>query len=133
MTSSEAWTSARSATKLKGGGSVMRFRDSPPKPTLFIPQWHRRQVTKFLWLPMDLNGEIRWLETATYEEEYMYAPVVKQGRVTHYTHEGGEWIPRGWVDKWDSQISNPTGCLRTSSYSGVPQVTEISSPASVSP
>lgn len=30
-----------------------------------------RQVTKFLWLPLTLESETRWLEVATYTEEWV--------------------------------------------------------------
>lgn len=30
----------------------------------------KRTVTKFLWFPKTLNSETRWLEVATWSEEY---------------------------------------------------------------
>ena len=30
----------------------------------------RRTVTKFLWFPLEINKEVRWLEKTTYVEEY---------------------------------------------------------------
>lgn len=46
-----------------------------------------REVRGFLWLPMTLNGETRWLETASWREVY--------GR----SFFGWEWIPRNWTEK----------------------------------
>lgn len=47
-----------------------------------------RTITKFLLIPRrDDRGQWRWLETATWEEMYMY------------TDRGKQWIMWSWVDK----------------------------------
>lgn len=32
--------------------------------------WERRIVTRFLWFPVAIGNDWRWLEVASYEEEY---------------------------------------------------------------
>ena len=32
--------------------------------------WTHRTRTAFLWLPKNIKGEMRWLETATWQEHY---------------------------------------------------------------
>lgn len=32
-----------------------------------------REKTKFLWLPKEINQEIRWLEYARWQERYYYS------------------------------------------------------------
>lgn len=56
----------------------------------------RRTVTKFLWFPLEINKEVRWLEKATYIEEY------------DRFYLGGEyyymdWNPIKWVDNGDDK------------------------------
>ena len=46
-----------------------------------------RTKTAFLWLPKRIYGETRWLETATWEEQF------------NYTRGGYAWKPRWWVDE----------------------------------
>ena len=43
--------------------------------------WSVRTKTRFLWLPKDMGGEVRWLERATWEEIYMH----------------GRWWPERWI------------------------------------
>lgn len=45
-----------------------------------------RIVTKFLWLPKTIDGEMRWLERATYRRAYLY------------THYDWKWFDDEWVD-----------------------------------
>ena len=56
----------------------------------------RRTVTKFLWFPLKINKEVRWLEKATYVEEY-----------GSFYFCGGyymDWNPIKWVnDKEDEK------------------------------
>lgn len=44
-----------------------------------------RKVTQFLWLPMELNGDLRWLEKATI--------------LQRYSDWCGEWLYIRWVDE----------------------------------
>jgi len=46
-----------------------------------------RQVTKFLWFPKKICGETRWLEKATWEEDYFLAE-----------NFDGWWTSRKWID-----------------------------------
>lgn len=42
-----------------------------------------KTCTKFLFRPMRVSNETRWLERATWKEKY----------------SGGKWTPIAWVDK----------------------------------
>jgi hypothetical protein len=33
---------------------------------------------KFLWFPVSINGEVRWLERATWEEEFVFTIWIKE-------------------------------------------------------
>jgi hypothetical protein len=46
----------------------------------------KRIVRKFLWLPLEIDGEMRWLERATIEEQVQYFPT------------GWDWMPRRWIE-----------------------------------
>lgn len=35
-----------------------------------IETGNTRIVTRFLWLPREINGEVRWMERATWRMEY---------------------------------------------------------------
>lgn len=48
-------------------------------------------VTKFLWLPLTLGGDTRWLERATFERERM-GPA-------HMDEIFGHWRYLKWIDK----------------------------------
>ncbi len=56
----------------------MRFKRKPFKYT--------RVVSKFLWFPLEINGEIRWLERATFKKRY-----------NNY-YDGGSWEYIEWID-----------------------------------
>lgn len=46
-----------------------------------------KNVTKFLWTPKLIGGEIRWLETATWEQ------------IWKVDFNGcGRWVIRKWID-----------------------------------
>lgn len=50
------------------------------------PRYCETRVRKqFLWLPMEIDGEVRWWETATWEEMYT------TGR------QGNFWKPERWL------------------------------------
>lgn len=55
------------------------------------PKIGDRRITKaFLFFPLKIGTESRWLETATYEEEY---------RVTNKVDFGDEgWVPLRWIN-----------------------------------
>ena len=44
-----------------------------------------RVVRKFLWLPMEIDGEVRWWEMASWVEYY------RRGRDGHF------WKPERWM------------------------------------
>ena len=52
----------------------------------------KRTKSKFLWFPKWIKGDYRWLENATWEDEYYDV----------YYHDGpfcgGMWIARRWID-----------------------------------
>jgi hypothetical protein len=56
----------------------MRFKRKPIKD--------REVISKFLWFPLEIKDEIRWLERATFEREYQYF------------YEGGRWEYLWWID-----------------------------------
>ena len=47
-------------------------------------------VNKFLWLPLSINGETRWLERASYKATY---------KLTGYDYPELEPIPVEWINK----------------------------------
>lgn len=54
----------------------------PPKPS----HKESRTITKFLFFPMTIGSETRWLETATWFEVY-------------WKNVGcGEWVHGGWIN-----------------------------------
>jgi hypothetical protein len=54
-------------------------------------RWHetlpntRRTVSRFLWAPLTINGETRWLERASWDE------------VWQYYYAGYYWAKQVWV------------------------------------
>lgn len=48
-----------------------------------------RLITKFLWFPKCLDGETRWLETATWEEKYSLSG--------HFKDDG--WYATRWINE----------------------------------
>jgi hypothetical protein len=52
-----------------------------------------RQITKFLWFPLAIDGETRWLETATYTEEYIKIYDSNEGYTDTF------WRPSYWGAK----------------------------------
>lgn len=59
----------------------MRWQKQPwPK------EGDRRIKTRFLVLPKTINREVRWLEKATWEEEY------------HLGYDFHQFVPVRWVD-----------------------------------
>jgi hypothetical protein len=52
----------------------------------------RKTKTKFLWLPITIYGETRWLETATMEYRVTYEDGLLSGR-NYY------WEPSNFIDK----------------------------------
>lgn len=56
-----------------------------------------RRVDRFLWWPVSLEGETRWLEKGSWQEEYMGLPP--------------GWVKRSWVkfsrhpsERWPAQV-----------------------------
>lgn len=61
--------------------TIMRWYE-PPKPS----HKESRTITKFLFFPMTIGSETRWLETATWFEVY-------------WKNVGcGEWVHGGWIN-----------------------------------
>lgn len=63
----------------------------PPRPG------HREAVTRFLWFPLTIQGETRWLERATWVRVWREPP----GDVTWAAGlnlGGGWWDDRCWLD-----------------------------------
>jgi hypothetical protein len=61
----------------------------------FYPKYGaRRMVTKFLLFPKEMEGEWRWLETASWMKEY---------RIFNYEdYSIGKWVDmnnEGWMDR----------------------------------
>ena len=52
----------------------------------------RKTKTKFLWLPLTIYGETRWLETATIEYRVEYEDGLMSGR-NYY------WKPFNFIDE----------------------------------
>jgi hypothetical protein len=52
----------------------------------------RKTKTKFLWLPITIDGETRWLETATIEYRVTYEDGLLSGR-NYY------WAPFNFIDE----------------------------------
>ena len=52
----------------------------------------RKTKTKFLWLPLTIYGETRWLETATIEYRVTYEDGLLSGR-NYY------WAPFNFIDE----------------------------------
>jgi hypothetical protein len=48
---------------------------------------------RFLWLPKYINGEIRWLERASWSEKYI--------SVGSYEYQVVKWMKLAWVDYSD--------------------------------
>ena len=46
-------------------------------------------ITKFLWLPLSIKGETRWLENASYKVVY---------KLTGYDYPELEPIPSEWIN-----------------------------------
>ena len=66
----------------------MRFQKT--KPLSRINYLQKGLVCKFLWLPKEINHEIRWLEKVTFEQEV---------NVNFYPVEHYYWKDKQWVDK----------------------------------
>ena len=60
----------------------MRKKDKQP-----IEEGTKRIVTKFLLFPKNIDGETRWLETATFEEVYVVWSI----------DGGGVWQGIRWI------------------------------------
>lgn len=58
----------------------MRWTDKTPGNDVW------KVVTKFLWCPLLINGEWRWLEKATWKEQHLNNSM------------GHAWFKRAWVD-----------------------------------
>ena len=52
-----------------------------------------RQKTAFLWFPKEISHDVRWLEVATWEEEYY----TWRGTLSYVLY--GEWVATRWVDE----------------------------------
>ena len=66
----------------------------------------KKIVTKFLWFPKKINRETRWLEKATWEEEYQQ---ICESEEECYTYSY-KWIKIRWIDyssKETEQLSEP--------------------------
>lgn len=55
-------------------------------------QGQRRIVRKFLWLPLEIGGEMRWLEHATIEEQVQYFVGSFSGQ-----DKGWGWVSVRWI------------------------------------
>ena len=69
----------------------MKFKFKPAAP--WPKRRTKRTVTRFLWLPKWINDEMRWLETATWEEEVAYWVNGITGERMHWS-----WDATAWVD-----------------------------------
>jgi hypothetical protein len=60
-------------------------------------KWPKQGETRvrsgFLWLPMTIDRETRWLERATWEERVSYYGPRGQCNVTSF-----QWNPDKWID-----------------------------------
>ena len=71
----------------------MRFKFKPKeKPTSNSV----KTVNKFLWFPMTLGNELRWLERATIKYAYIMQHGVLAGSGRGFTYYS--WVPRFFVD-----------------------------------
>lgn len=58
----------------------------------------REIITRFLFIPLEINNEFRWLEKASYEVKYDY----------DYDYSGEKClvqIPTRWVDEENSEVN----------------------------
>ena len=67
----------------------MRWHN-PPKPVHIIGA--TKIIPKFLWLPMTLDGETRWLERA--DVIYRYVEICNYADLSVYY----DWKPEHWGD-----------------------------------
>lgn len=49
-----------------------------------------RVKRKFLWLPRIINNELRFWETATWQEEFK--------PIDYYLLNKNQWVPEEWID-----------------------------------
>jgi len=54
-----------------------------------------RTVRGFLWRPLEIAGDERWLCRAAWREEFVSTPTGGQAGST----TGGEWVPVYWIDE----------------------------------
>lgn len=68
----------------------MRFRKK-----IAPPIGDRKWVIRYLWLPLQIDGETRWLERAAIE--YVYTKAARKvGRGTDASHWVDDWVPSRW-------------------------------------
>lgn len=65
----------------------MRFRNEWP------PANSTRTITRFLWLPLKIKCETRWLERAAWIERCVHYVYALTGEPSSY-----KWIPTEWVN-----------------------------------
>lgn len=87
----------------------MKWLDNAPE------KGQRRNVRRFLWKPLQIGGEVRWLETAEWEEEFGYRSQIEARRISERMQRAGErdcipmrpdpisrtgpqWVPVFWHD-----------------------------------
>lgn len=69
----------------------MRFTKQKELREAYL-NYNKKTQTKFLWLPLTIDGETRWLETATIEYAVTYSTnLILDGR-NYY------WVPWRFID-----------------------------------
>ena len=58
-----------------------------------LEQGATRTVTRFLWFPVEIDNETRWLERATWEERIVDLVSVFSG-----ADRGQRWEKQRWID-----------------------------------
>lgn len=77
-----------------------------------------RIITRFLWFPKTIGCETRWLETATWEEEWIQGPIIYGWDPTRFVPlwTGTDTERTANFDRYDIGSVRSTGGLYAASY-----------------
>lgn len=78
----------------------MQWEERTKKKRIYPEDNEIRTVHRFLYIPLKINGLTKWLEFASYEEEYRYGMGCIDWPDSGYSYHDflGEWYPLCWVD-----------------------------------
>jgi hypothetical protein len=63
-----------------------------------------RVVTRFLWLPKELNGVVKWLQFAKITQKYFESKMEQTGGYDLFGHASFTFSDGGWYDQnWTYQ------------------------------